>query len=130
MEQETAALETIPSAEIAVLEIGFDESDQYCRNDNLHGVYTMLMIHCRLLLFGTREELLRFELYIPPGFLTDQSAQTVLNAIFLRLPIQLNKLKCKVRILVVMILSDSANTCLKVGRHFRALARLTKVGPA
>ena len=129
MEMETSALEKLPSAEVAVLEIGFDESDQVCRINGLHGVYTMLMIHCRLLLFGVEaEELLRYELYIPPGFLTDQTARTVLNAVFLRLPIELNKLKRKVRILVVLILSGSAKTCLKVGQHFRTMAKITKVG--
>ena len=52
MEMETSALEKLPSAEVAVLEIGFDESDQVCKANGLHGVYTMLMIDCRLLLFG------------------------------------------------------------------------------
>eukprot|EP00969_Alexandrium_andersonii_P258869 11446143-Alexandrium_andersonii.AAC.1 len=66
----------------------------------------------------------RHQLIMPPVCLASTSAHNLLTALHLRMPVSLHSLKLNVGTLAVIVLSDSARSCAKVGRHYRACTTL------
>jgi len=122
---QTAGLAELPFASRAVLVIAYDDSGQQAFIGREYGIWTMMMLHCRL--FCTVEsagETLRFDIILAPAFLEDSTALTMLVAILMWLPIQLSALKRLCRLLTIVVGTDGALSCGKVGRHFRSQTSL------
>ena len=67
---------------------------------------------------------LTIDVPLPPAFLQDTTAETLWNAILSMLPIAMQHLLKKAHMLVIALLSDSAPSCVKLGKHFRSSSHL------
>ena len=123
-EAQKAAIASLRQGRVIILEISFDESEQDTVVDNVTGVFSMMMVHCRLHWISSSGQTLTIDVPLPPAFLQDTTAETLWKAILLRLPIAMQDLLKKTRVLVVAILSDSAASCVKLGKHVRSSSHL------
>ena len=124
----TKYLKDLPNADVAVVIIEFDETEQPCTLENESGIYEMLMIHVQVLWFEHgKRRCRRIQVPVAPAFIANKEAKTILNVILSRLPIKISSLLKKVRLLFIVPTSDSARPCKRVGRTFRRQAKLRKV---
>jgi hypothetical protein len=115
-------VEDLPRARHAVLEISLDETEHNVSIGGDAGIYSMMMMHCKLFwthLDGTNDVV---ELICPPVFLVGTTAACIIKAASTRIPLALALLKRKVLALTVLFGSDSARSCKRVGRHYQAHA--------
>ena len=116
-------LNGIPACDIATLEIAFDESEQITTFDGINGLYDMLMMHCRLYITDRDTgRTHKYEIACPPAFLKGKTAAHILRGLLSRIPFSLSGLAAKIKWLNICIVTDSAKSCKKVGRHFAAKA--------
>ena len=112
---------SLPKASVGFLEISFDESEQVTRHEKECAIFDMLMLHARLRWKdAATKEVQTYEITLPPAFLRGKTAGHLLAGVLQRLPISISMLKRKCLVLAILIMSDSARACKKMGRHFMA----------
>jgi hypothetical protein len=122
------ALTRLSLADLAVLEIAFDESDQPASVLGVAGIWPMMMLHCRLWWRPLGSDgFVKYELSLPPSFLQDTTAATLANAVLMRLPMSMQDIKKKSTVLLVVINTDAAPACIRAAKHFRSLASLRRI---
>ena len=119
-------LELQPHVDTVHMQVSFDTSEQFCDIEGDPGIYEMLMMHVDILFVGGalegRKE--RVSIPVPPAFLYGCDASSCLNAILTRLPLSLEQLLRRCRVLWFAMGTDSHRACLKIARHFRRKARV------
>ncbi len=125
MKAQSQALSALPKAALATLEISFDEMETPTYFNGDLGLFDMLMVHGRLFIADGSRRPKVYELICSPAWLRGKTSAHLLQGILRALPISLARLGQVVDWLNVVVLSDAARACLKVGRHFSARAALT-----
>ena len=127
-ELQKGVLEALPRTRLAVLEIGFDETEHdmeahFPDMGTVSGPMSLGMIHCNLSWYKN-DEMERYPIVLPPACLVDQTAECVMSLIKDRFPVDMGDLAAKANTFVITINSDSAPACLKVGTSIAELPNL------
>jgi hypothetical protein len=121
--------EVVVNVALCILEISFDESEQSTRIGDEVGRFTMMMMHCKMKLFFEDGREHAIQVPLPPAFLSNTKTETLLNVLRARLPLSVQKLVDRAVLTVIWIGSDSARSCLKVGRHATSMANVLLIRP-
>ena len=112
-------------ARIAIVEISFDEADMPAQIEGEAAIFSMLIVHIKITwIIDDERSSETLNLSVPPAFLANKTAKSILNALISRFPVRISTLLTKCSLLVIVPNSDSATSCKRVGRHFRRLAQL------
>lgn len=126
VKEEIRCLQAAAPCDVCVLKVTFDESEQLASIDDEAGIFSMMMVHVTIKQIFGDNHVKTHHIALPPAFVANTDAPTLLNAILTRLPAPLEWLCRMCRVLWIMPGSDSARSCLKVGRHFAFLANAGK----
>ena len=121
-------LESLPRTRLGVLEISFDETEHELQAETLDmgavsGPLSLGMIHCNLSWYHD-DTMERYPIILPPACLADQTAECLMALIKDRFPVNIGDLAEKAKIFIIAIDSDSAPSCLKVGKGIAHLPQL------
>ena len=89
------ALDAMAVQRLGVFEVAWDETDHALQVGKEIATYPLMMMHCRLCVEGVDGVAGKRELCIPPAVLADTTAESMINAVTLRLPLSLQRLKEK-----------------------------------
>lgn len=121
MQKQSEGIRVLAGAQGMVLELSFDETECAGRLGKVASstdAYSLMMLHAVVsLVFDTGRTLVEDTILAPPHVI-NTTANVLASALLqcLALPLADAKNKC-IRLLIVIV-SDSAKACLKVGRHF------------
>jgi hypothetical protein len=121
-------LRDLPSASHGTLEISFDETEMPVKLNGRQSERPIFMIHAVLHWTTIDGATAVYQLALPPCVLMSKKAEAFYSAIHQRLPISLADLKRKCISLAVIILTDSARSCIRLSRCFRAQTAMSAEG--
>ena len=108
----------LPSMEHVVWTCSFDETDCTMNVDSRRAKSHLLMMHFLLTARVSRDApLIQKQIVVAPAVLTDQTAPAVVKALDERAPMSFCGLAAKAKRALLILNTDSANTCKAVGAH-------------
>ena len=110
----------MPRGQLTIVEVALDETEVKMCLDSRSEVTSMLVLHATATV--VRGDLVqKLEIVIPPAGLASTSAATILEALRQRLPISLHALMKSADKFLLILNTDSAKSCLKLGAHLQTL---------
>ena len=115
IQHQNASVKASTPSKHAILRVSFDETEQDLAlgDDCVKGVVNVLMMHAKLLLGFQECSPKVFNLVMAPAALINTTAEAQFTGLRCRLPSSLASLDCET---VVILNSDSAKSCKRVGR--------------
>ena len=120
MALQSSAIRHLPRAQIMFLELACDETEVPVKLDLPNETAHMLVVHVTAVRYAHGEPL-HFELVLPPAWVESTAARHLYAAISARLPYTLTQLQRTVDKTVLILNTDSAQSCLKLGRQLGTL---------
>ena len=121
MDLQKAALVALPPCTTLIIEIALDETEQAVRLDAPSETASAIVIHVKT--FRRRgDQVQSLDLVLPSGVVESTGCNALLAALESRLPLSLATFRQTAQRIVVVLNTDSAHSCLKLGRHLNVEA--------
>ena len=115
----------LPLASFASLVISFDETTVEMRVGGVQALHPLMMMHGRVQwIEAVSGHKTASEILMAPAALVTTKAPGLLAAINCRLPVGLSEILKRCRTLCLILVSDSARSCIRVARSLRGCTRL------
>ena len=121
MDLQKAALVALPGCSTLILEIALDETEQAVRLDAPSETASAIVIHMKVFR-RCGDQVQSLDLVLPSGVVETTGSNTLLAALESRLPLSLATFRQAAQRMVVVLNTDSAPSCLKLGRHLNDVA--------
>ncbi|CAK0884193.1 unnamed protein product, partial [Prorocentrum cordatum] len=120
-------MRSLPFAQLCIIKITFDETETVVSmRGSGQSVRSLFMLHGEVRSFERMDGPgVRHQLMLPPAVLSNTKTECFWNAIMSRLPDTLADIKRRCKCMAIVIGSDSAKSCIKLGKVFKGRTALT-----
>lgn len=120
MRIQEAALHGLGHATVTILELALDETEEPARMEIRAETVSIMTMHVKVFR-REGQSCHRFDIIVPMSALASTAAETLMAAISRRLPISLETVRQHSDHLALVLNTDSAPACLRLGRHLSSI---------